>query len=79
MVYNCTCSSFCIQILMVLFHATHAGILACGIHSTKEGGITDHITEAANAAITVIETFSGIFLPGLTKKHPSVRLGLHTG
>ena len=37
-------------------------------------------SEAVNAAITIIENFSGIFLPGITDiMHPKLRLGLHAG
>ncbi len=54
----------------------YTGILASGIPSDSG---TNQITEATNAAITVLDTFSGIFLPGLPYVHPTVRVGLHTG
>ena len=38
------------------------------------------ISEAVNAAIAILENFSGIFLPGQAAElHPTIRLGLHIG
>ena len=53
------------------------GILASGVYSlnSKE----ECIVEAANAAVTVVNTFSGICLPGLPYTHPSVKIGFHVG
>ena len=53
-----------------------AGILATVL---EEDTLSNHISEAVNAAIAILENFSGIFLPGLPDKHPTLRLGLHTG
>ena len=55
----------------------HAGILATVL---QEGTASNPTSEAVNAAIAIIENFSGIFLPGLTDiMHPTLRLGLHAG
>lgn len=54
----------------------HAGILATVL---QEGAISNPTSEAVNAAIAILENFSGIFLPGLTDMHPTLRLGLHAG
>ena len=55
---------------------TYTGVLATVLQEETQ---TNPITEAANAAIAILENFSGIFLPGLPNMHPTLRIGLHTG
>ena len=67
------------QWLLVYYHNCkfYAGILATVL---QEGTVSNPTSEAVNAAIAIIENFSGIFLPGLTDiMHPTLRLGLHAG
>ena len=42
--------------------------------------MSNPMSEAVNAAITILENFSGIFLPAQAAEiHPTIRLGLHIG
>ncbi len=59
-----------------VYPQTHAGVLVSGVHSK---GDNNQIVEGVNAAVTILEIVSGIFLPGLPYVHPTIRIGLHTG
>ena len=54
----------------------YAGILATVL---QEAMLSNPVSEAVNAAIAILENFSGISLPGLPDMHPTLRLGLHAG
>ena len=65
------------SVVMHILYCMHEGILATVL---QEGTASNPTSEAVNAAIAIIENFSGIFLPGLTDiMHPTLRLGLHAG